>query len=126
MIKKCFQKNQKNQRNTGLTLFEVVMYLALASVFMSVALPTSLNIFSATQSELHRSEYDQQFITFIHSIEGLVRTGQATEVSGLVARYGDLISSSSVSTEIDSQTGQRTLFVSFFYQNQIYSYVYAY
>ncbi len=120
MIKKYFQKN------TGLTLFEVVIYLALASVFLSVALPTSMNIFSATQSELRRSEHDQQFITLIHSIEGLVRTGQATEVPELVSRYGDLVSSSSVSTVVDSQTGQQTLLVSFLYQNQIYTYTYAY
>lgn len=119
---KKYPKNYKK----GLTLFEVVVYLSLASVFLSVALPTSMNILSLTNAQQIRSENDQQFITLMHSVEGLIRTGQSQDVAHLVTQYQDIMSSSSLHTIVNSETGEQVLSISFLYHSQMYSYVYVY
>ncbi len=117
-------KNTIQKYSAGLTLFEVVIYLALAGVFLSVAVPTSLNIISITQNEERQAGTDQQFITLLHGVEALVRTNHAEDISNLVAQYSNIITTSSITTSVTH--GLHTSVVSVEYANQIYSYVYEY
>jgi Tfp pilus assembly protein PilE len=105
-------------RNKGLTVIEVVLYLALLGILISTLIPAIFNILLIVQTQQQQAESDAQFISIVRQIEAFVRTEKTNDISSVLESYSDIIS------EIDVNETSTQLEISFVYDKQMYFYVY--
>lgn len=108
----------KRQIQAGITLFEVVVYVALLGVVIAIIISTLVNIFATAQKQIIRAQSDNSLITFIATAEELIRTEEFSQIETLNSLYEPII------TDIELRYTAHNLELHFNYIHENYIYYY--